>query len=191
MTDFVIVSYNSTRDVGRLLLQLDMTFAHPHTVTVIDNTHNNRGFAKACNLGAQQGSGEYVAFLNPDIILCPGWADPVRNAFEHDPSLIISGPRLDDGMAWPRDVASNGITNWVCGACFFVRRAFFVSVGGFDERFFFGYEETDLIRRAEGAGYRVETVGEPRVKHLCSMSPQHDRLYRASRAVYRDKWGAA
>jgi len=187
--DFVIVSYCSTRDVGRLLLQLSMTFPGQHTVTVIDNTLDNRGFAKACNIAAAQGASPTVAFLNPDLILAPNWADETLAALASDPDLVIAGPRLDDGLPWPRDVSSRGIRNWVCGACFFVRRDFFESVGGFDERFFFMFEETDLCRQAEDAGLRVATIGEPRVKHIRHNTAFHSEQLRAGAAVYVEKWG--
>lgn len=188
--DFVIVAYRSTKDVGRLLLQLALTYTGEHTVTVIDNTRDNRGFAKATNIGAALGNAPIIAFLNPDIILAPGWADGTLAAFA-DPALVIAGPRLDDGYEWPRDVSSNGITSWVCGACYFVRRDFFESCGGFDERFFFTYEETDLIRQAEARGLRAETIGEPLVKHIRHDTPFHGEQLRISRAQYEQKWGNA
>lgn len=187
--DFVVVSYNSTRETGRLLLQLAMTYPGEHTVTVVDNSRENRGFARASNMAAAQGSSPIIAFLNPDIVLAPGWADETIAALMSDPGLAIAGPRLDDGIPWPRDVSSRGLKSWVCGACYFVRREFFDRAGGFDERYYFSFEETDLCRQAEQAGLRVQTIGEPRVKHLRHDTPFHKEQFRIAAKKYAEKWG--
>ena len=89
-TDFCLVSYQSTRDVGRVLLQLSMTFPNPHTVTVVDNSDDNRGFSVAANLAAKQGRGDIIAFLNPDLCLCDKWADETIRALKADPKLVIA-----------------------------------------------------------------------------------------------------
>ena len=188
--DFVIVSYNSTKDVGRLLLQLDMTFEGEHTVTVVDNSLENRGFAKAANIGAALGSAPLIAFLNPDISLVPQWADETLAALEADPKLVIAGPRLDDGIPWPRDLRWLGLESWVCGACFFVRGEFFESCGGFDERYFFSCEESDLCRQAQERGLKVATVGEPHVRHIRSATQFHDTELHKAAELYREKWNA-
>lgn len=189
--DFVLVNYHCTDDVARILGEIERTVPMSHTITVIDNSVDNRGFAKAANLGASVGSGDIICFLNPDIHLVPGWAGETLASFSADPELVIAGPRLDDGFPWPRDLSRSGISNWVCGACFLVRRSFFDSVAGFDERFFFTYEETDLIRRAESTGLRVRSqhVANPVIKHIRHHTPFHDDQLQKGRAIYIQKWG--
>jgi len=46
-------------------------------------------------------------------------------------------------------------TDWVVGACFLIRCSFYKELGGFDERFFLFFEDTDLCRRCWEAGKRV------------------------------------
>ena len=189
--DVVTINYHSTKDVGRLLMAIADTVPARHTVTVIDNSYDNRGFSRAANLGASYGHGAVIAFLNPDIHLVPGWADETLSAMDADKNLVICGPRLLDGIRWPRDTSRNKIKNWVCGACFFVRRDFFESRGGFDERFFFTYEETDLIRRAETAGFGVLATNQtnPRVKHVRHNTPFHDEQLQKGSVLFHEKWG--
>ena len=188
--DFVVVNYKHTDETARLLDQLHKTFHHPYTVTVIDNTLDNRGFAKATNLGASLGSAEIIGFLNPDILLVDGWADATIATLAENSNIVICGPRLDDGYGWPRDLRTSGIKNWVCGACYFVRRDFFESRGGFDERYYFTHEETDLIRQAESLGYDVLAVDteQPLIKHIRHDSVFHGEQLRAAAEQYRRKW---
>jgi GT2 family glycosyltransferase len=190
--DFVIINYHCTDDVSRLIAEITTTCPIPYTITVIDNSLDNRGFSVAANLGANLGSGDLIAFLNPDIHLVPCWMDETLGALRADEGLVIAGPRLDDGYGWPRvSKAVNGIKDWVCGAAFFVRRSFFERVGGFDERFFFTYEETDLCRQAEDMGLRVETlnVQRPVVKHIRHDTVAHGEYLLAAQKQYHQKWG--
>ncbi|HOV89780.1 MAG TPA: glycosyltransferase family 2 protein [Syntrophorhabdaceae bacterium] len=52
------------------------------------------------------------------------------------------------------------------GAAFMVRRGVFESLGGFDERFFFFLEETDLCVRARSLGSSVKFFPQARIIHL-------------------------
>lgn len=59
----------------------------------------NRGFAAACNQGAQAAGGEYLLFLNPDVQIDPGAIDELLKAFEQFPEAgLVSGRlRFPDG----------------------------------------------------------------------------------------------
>jgi GT2 family glycosyltransferase len=55
---------------------------------------------------------------------------------------------------------------WASGACFFIRKSTFRSLGGFDEDFFAHQEEIDLCWRAFNEGYKAMYCHESVVYHV-------------------------
>ena len=60
--------------------------------------------------------------------------------------------------------------DWMAGASLMVRHSTFEEVGGFDERFFLYFEETDLCLRAQRAGWQSVYLPQSRVMHIGSVS---------------------
>lgn len=60
--------------------------------------------------------------------------------------------------------------DWMAGASLLVRRRVLDEVGGFDERFFLYFEETDLSLRARRAGWLAVYLPQSRVMHIGSAS---------------------
>lgn len=78
------------------------------------------------------------------------------------------------------------------GACMIVRKSAIDGVGGFDERYFFFFEETDWARTMKQAGGRIYHVPTARIVHLQgkSVGPSvrsRMHFYR-SRYLYFMKW---
>jgi N-acetylglucosaminyl-diphospho-decaprenol L-rhamnosyltransferase len=61
-------------------------------------------------------------------------------------------------------------TGWVCGAVLMIRTALLRELGGFDPRFFLYWEEVDLCRRAEQAGYENWVLGTALARHVVGAS---------------------
>lgn len=64
------------------------------------------------------------------------------------------------------DMESERSVDDACGAFLFLRRKALASVGGFDERYFLYWEETDWLTRARAQGWKV--VYTPKVKAVHS-----------------------
>ncbi|WP_255556557.1 glycosyltransferase family 2 protein [Methylococcus sp. Mc7] len=64
---------------------------------------------------------------------------------------------------WPHDTDRD--VDQVIGAFFFVRRAVFEQLGGFDERFFVYYEDLDFALRARRAGWGSRYLAGARIFH--------------------------
>lgn len=69
-------------------------------------------------------------------------------------------------------------TGWVCGAVFMIRSELMKRLNGFDPRFFMYWEETDVCRRAEEAGFETWTIGTAVAHHVggASSSPDDTRI---------------
>ncbi len=59
---------------------------------------------------------------------------------------------------------------WGGGACLLIRRAVLEATGGFDERFFMYYEDLDLCKRIQDAGYRLRYLPGPTAVHHWGVS---------------------
>jgi GT2 family glycosyltransferase len=82
--------------------------------------------------------------------------------------------------AYRRDV------DWLVGACLMVRAETFRALGGFDEAFFFYWEEADLCMRVQEAGKRVLYAPEAQAVHIGGAStPQGRMLEWFFRGLYR------
>jgi GT2 family glycosyltransferase len=60
--------------------------------------------------------------------------------------------------------------DWVAGASMMIRREVFADVGGFDEKFFLYFEETDFCLSAKQAGWSTHYVRSSAVAHIGSVS---------------------
>jgi GT2 family glycosyltransferase len=76
-------------------------------------------------------------------------------------------PARDAGDVSPVEV------DWVSGACMLVRRDAFDAVGGLDEGFFLYWEDADLCRRLQRAGWRTAYVPQAAAMHIGGRSSRH------------------
>jgi GT2 family glycosyltransferase len=60
--------------------------------------------------------------------------------------------------------------DWVSGCFIFARSAVVKALGGFDEQFFYYYEDMDLCRRIRQAGYPILYVPDASITHLGGQS---------------------
>jgi GT2 family glycosyltransferase len=63
------------------------------------------------------------------------------------------------------DLTKPQAVDWIMGSCLLIRREVLDKVGLFDERFFMYFEDTDLCRRINNAGYEVVYLPSARVIH--------------------------
>jgi len=151
----------------------------------------NQGFAGAVNAGIARARGEYVALLNNDMELDPGWLAELVAALDADPRAgsaasklrMLREPGVLDGAGdvitwygatWRRghgepdrgQYDEPGVVASPCAGAALYRRRALEEVGAFDERFFAYLEDADWGLRAQLAGWPCLWVPRAVAYHL-------------------------
>lgn len=191
MIDIVTIFHNEVNEEESKLLHSELSSIETDwNWFPVDNTEDNRGFAKGSNYGASQGNAEIIGFLNPDCRVFGPFIGEVRQALSLKRTVIV-GSRHEKPQ---QEVRAWGLNDWVCGCTMFVERSWFESVGGFDESYVWSWEDTDLCRQAESSGLSVRSIKLPISHSSPSTNSRVDRKYKRENfdkaaAVYRQKWG--
>lgn len=69
---------------------------HPRIPLIVLSPGKNLGFAKGCNLGAENAGGRYLLFLNPDTVLENDVCRILGSVLEADPGIGVAGPLILD-----------------------------------------------------------------------------------------------
>ncbi|MEP6776454.1 MAG: glycosyltransferase family 2 protein, partial [Chloroflexota bacterium] len=154
---------------------------------------SNTGFAPACDRGAQEAAGEYVAFLNNDAVVAPDWLNALLDAlrtggeetvcaasrilsrdgadteYSGASSNLFGAGRPESISGWP-DLPAPATTGtpvlFASGGAMLIRRDTFLEVGGFDPSYFAYFEDVDLGWRLWVLGYRVVYAPNAIVRHI-------------------------
>lgn len=173
----VIVTFNSESVLGRCLESLRADVDNGVNVVIVDNGSadntvararaacpratvvelgENAGFGSACNVGVARSSTPIVVFVNPDVLLEPGWLYPLRAALQNHPRIaLVSATTLSPDVHRPQPVDALEFGGAVPACALAVRKTAFEELGGFDEDIFLYWEDTELSWRALQRGWRV------------------------------------
>lgn len=198
--DVVVVSYRSDEEVRTLTADLSESTVNPYTLHVFDNTGNPKTLTIAWNDLAAKGCGEYVAFFNPDIVICPEWDSMLLGAMGRRPDLgavlpvsmgsvrpvqchgrIVPGnwgdpPTLKDMGEIKAAIAGDDGVYIYCATdpCAFfavmMRRTIFERLKGFDERFTLYAQDHDMQDRIRGIGLQTGALVSAPFWHGGSLS---------------------
>ena len=167
------------------------------------------GYGASINQGLKQGNSPFVCIVSADVEVLNGWWEMGNVCIG---KFAVVGPKLifPDGRIGGCGVVGTDekpiLRGWqeedkgqydkaeevlsVCGALFVMRRKIWEELGGFDERFFLYYEETDLFRRARNAGYQILYYPKVKAIHHWNKSPKDDGIdhIELSKKLYQEKW---
>jgi histidinol-phosphate phosphatase family protein len=122
-----------------------------------------RGPAAARNAGWRACAGEWVAFLDDDVLPAPGWLAELDADLAGCPAdaggvqgrVVVPLPAARRPSDWERSTRGLEMARWATADLAY-RRAALEAVGGFDERFPRAYrEDADLGLRVTAAGWRI------------------------------------
>ena len=240
-TSIIILTYNNL-DYTRLCL--DSIFAktdHPEfEVILVDNAStdgtpafleeyaktqsnlkfilnsSNLGFAGGNNQGASAATGEYLVFLNNDVIVTRGWLSTLTS-YLRDPQVGMVGPVTNssgnecqipvdytgpDGLdafaeRYTREHQGQSFEIKVLPfQCVAMRKVVFDEIGPLDERFGIGmFEDDDYAFRLARKGYRILCTEDAYIHHWGSASfsklsfADYWDLFATNLQKFEEKWG--
>jgi N-acetylglucosaminyl-diphospho-decaprenol L-rhamnosyltransferase len=162
----------------------------------------NIGFGAACNEGLAAAGAPLVLLLNPDAWPLDDGIERLTSCASRRPSLGAVGPQVHDVHGAQQPTLVGLPTRWwtgrpaitsrpsraigqrvarsspggyfLVGAALLLRREALDQVGVFDPAFFMFYEEVDLCRRLEEAGWEIDVCSGSRFVHVGGTSTQQD-----------------
>ena len=167
---------------------------------------SNLGYGKANNLGVNKSKTPYVLITNPDILLNEQLINTLYSTFlNYDDDIGVVGPSLYDSNMKRRTNGSishvkkirgskisssinnipedNMCCDFLVGCCLFMKRDFFMELGGFDKDFFMYFEDNDLCDRIIKKGKTVIEVPSAKVIHLENSSSKKNSFQNSKLAI--------
>ena len=215
MVSIITISYNTSQLLQECLASLYKNLnAKKFEAIVVDNdskddsvaavkknfpkakvieTHENLGFARGCNRGAEAAHGDVFLFLNSDAsisdasifemetflmnnkdagivggLLLNQDTTPQRSFstfydISHVTKLLFGGDRAELSS---QNLEKSKKVDWVSGGFMMVKKEVFEKLGGFDKNIFMYIEDMELCYRAKKDGYTVYFYPQARAVHV-------------------------
>lgn len=208
----IIVIDNGSTDNSVKILQSSFN----EEISFIKNSQN-LGFASANNQGAAIAKGEYLVFLNSDILIDDDFISPCINILEKNKSLGAVSPQLlnidrklqksafgvfpsigrlitqktkkDPTLQFINNYA---LVDWISGCAFIIKKTIFNQINGWDSNFFLYYEDIDICKNLRCNSHRVAVCKNSNIVHLGGQSLKSEKVKRnhfyKSQDYYFSKW---
>lgn len=232
MVSIITVNYNGCEDTCELIDSLARNETYPYEVIVVDNasagndvlilksrypglciveSNRNLGFAGGNNLGYAHAKGEFILFLNNDVIIAEpilenlvkrledplcGLVSPLIMYYEPSDRIQFAGFTPLSPITLRNQIIGTGEINrgqydqphetpYVHGACMIGRKETIEKVGLMTDIYFLFYEELDWCEQFRKKGYQLWYDPSSVIYHKESMTARKGsplRLYYMTRA---------
>lgn len=182
----VILADNGSGDGSVSLFE---AFAKEHPEIPVRAVLNGRnlGASAGRNSGARDARGDYLLFLDNDVLVDPGKTGRLLRFLRENPEAGICGPLILNAhekvkpasvfigvfgvlqMSPTMRLLASGAPRpvlYVSSGALLVSRRWFMELGGFDEEFLYGSDDNDLGMRSWLLGRSCHIVPEARFEHL-------------------------
>jgi GT2 family glycosyltransferase/glycosyltransferase involved in cell wall biosynthesis len=210
--ELIIVDNASTDSTPNYLKKIEKS--RPNIKVILNQS--NLGFSAGNNQGAKQASGEYLIFLNNDIVVTNGWLSrlvyhlhhpkvglvgPVTNWSGNETRIKVDYANIEDMPDFAQKYThSHWDQNFEIQVlpfhCIAMRQSVFREVGFLDEQFGIGmFEDDDYALRVRKKSYKVICAEDVFVHHWgkASFSRLDDDIYQAlfaeNQKKFETKWG--
>ena len=176
----------------------EMLDSLPYKQVNIFHASKNQGFGKSVNEAVARSDANLVLVLNSDTEVSENFLPLLCKAFIMNPKLAVISPAhnnfakhgLERYIRQPGDYIA---THRFKGHAFLIRRATFITIGGFDVAFGRGYfEDTDLGRRLDQQGWCMGVHPNAYIYHEGGASYGRGQSYQSlmehNRALYLSRY---
>ena len=208
----LVIFDNASKDKTVQWLTNDRNIVFPDERVKLIASPKNIGFAGAHNAVAKIVETEFLVFLNNDTIPLEGWLDSMVEVMDKYPECEVVGSKLISPLvnglqhagvvfsgiypthrlfgADPNCKEASKLQEFpaVTGACFMVRTKTFLENGGFDEKFWCGWEDIDYCLQMQKLRRKVIYQPKSVLYHYEGMSEGRMIAEDKNRTYFYQKW---
>lgn len=189
--EIIVIDNNSEDDSEELI-----TNSFPQVIWV--NNHINEGFGRANNIGINKAKGDYILFLNSDMVILDGTIEQCLFFLKENKQIGALGCKLinEDGSlqksTYPyiadykglleKNLAydkffkdQNQTIKGLMGSFLLIPINVISKVGGFDPDFFMYSEEMELCYRISKSGFKIVYFDKVKAVHVHGASSTNKR----------------
>jgi radical SAM protein with 4Fe4S-binding SPASM domain len=211
--ELILVDNGSTDDTRKFLEGYART--HPHVQLILND--QNLGFSVGNNQAIEKATGDYILFLNNDVVVTKGWLDRMKKHMLLHPAVGMVGP-MSNYVAGTQQVETtygNDLNKMqefavafaeehpgevtrvarLIGFCLLVKKGVLDLIGGFDPNYKIGcFEDDDICLRSTITGHIHIQAGDVFIHHFGSVTLKGSSidihpLLLENQKYFHSKWG--
>ena len=173
--ELILVQEGIDPEITKLLETYENSkFVDDLTIPMVRTVQNKvpKGYSGALNTGLELATGEYICFMNNDIVAVPGWMDKMMKCFKDRENVGLVCPTFwgsgaKQSIDWGREPEFDYVDNIfsIIGVCFLMPKIVLDKIGKWDESFGHGGEDFDIVQRVQNAELDVYVARESFIYH--------------------------